>query len=105
MPRSRILHHLSRIVVELHQRVEIFAAAGRLSFPARGGVVRVMHLEEAEIHEEGIGILGVSLQPVDSLGAHLVIAGGEIGIGEFLLHRRRLLPALIGIKPGSWRLR
>jgi hypothetical protein len=69
------LHHLARIVVELHQGVEIVAAAGRLSLPARGGVVWVVHLEETETHEEGIGILGVRLQPVDGLGPHLVVAG------------------------------
>jgi hypothetical protein len=59
------LHDLAGVVAELHQGVEIGAPAGRLALESRGGVVRVVHLEEAEIHEEGIGILCVRLTSID----------------------------------------
>ena len=67
---------------------------GDLPFQLRRRVVRVVHLEEAEIHEEGIGIVGMRLEPVDGLGAHLVVAGGKVGVGELLLHGDRRLPRL-----------
>ncbi len=69
------LQDLAGVVVQLHQGVEVVAAAGRFSLEARRRVVGVVHLHEAEVHEEGLVVLGVRLDVLDRVGAHDVVGG------------------------------
>ena len=85
------VHDPADVGVELHQRIGVVAEM-RLALELRRGVGRVVHLEEVDVHEERLVVVGVLLDVVDRRVGLPDVEGRERIVGD----RADLLGRLAG---------
>ena len=75
------IHDLADISVHLHQRVRVVPEMGPAGEVGRR-IGRVVHLEEIDVHEERLVVVGVLLDVVDGVGGLLLVESGKSLVGD-----------------------